>query len=125
MLSQTFGFFLNEKVKAELGFTGQVASQIRDMGIAKEFFSGAVKKEYDFVYCGIINKQRSLTKLFDKFMGREETLLVIGEPEREMLEKYSDNKNMIFTGRVSYKEVPELMGESDLWNKLYSRYVSV
>lgn len=102
--------FLNNEVKAAMNFKDNVPSIIRDMGIAKEFFVQNPNKEYDFVYIGAMEKSRQLDQILHSFKQKDiqKNILMIGRPNDELYAQFKDNKNIIFTGIVNYKEVPKL-----------------
>ncbi|MER2009356.1 MAG: glycosyltransferase, partial [Psychrobacillus sp.] len=104
--------FLNEHVKQQFNFKDQVPSITRDMGIDSSFFQTDCAKEYEFVYIGDMNEQRQLDKLLESFRNSPFTILMIGTPNDRLFNEFKSEKNIIFTGRVSYKEVPLLASKA-------------
>lgn len=100
--------FLNEKVQKNYNFGDETPYIYRDMGVDKSFFDiERTNKEYDFVYIGSVTKKRKIDKLLDAFVKRNNgKICLIGEPDKEIYEKFKNYKNITFTGRVSYDEVP-------------------
>jgi hypothetical protein len=100
--------FLNQYVKDKMSFNDNIPCLFRDMGVHRSFYNVDSKKEYDFVYCGAMDKSRSTQKLLKYFSTKlkNKTLLVIGSISDELYGKYKRIDNIIFTGRLSYNEVP-------------------
>jgi len=100
--------FLNQYVKDKMSFNDNIPFLFRDVGVHHSFYNVDSKKEYDFVYCGAMDKSRSTQKLLKYFSTKlkNKTLLVIGSISDELYGKYKRNDNIIFTGRLSYSEVP-------------------
>lgn len=107
--------FLNENVKREFNFNDGIPYVYRDMGVDDSFFIKNDKKNYDFVYVGEMSIERGITNILEKFAKNLNTqsLLMVGEPEKLLYEKYKNFKNIIFTGRVSYKEVPQIASQAE------------
>ena len=100
--------FLNTFVKEGFGFKDGVQQCIRDMGVDRSFFMTDKSKEYDFVYCGTITKERKVHLLIDK-IARDMTgkkLLVIGSVPDDIYAAYKQYKNIVFTGKLDYMDVP-------------------
>lgn len=104
--------FLNEHVKQQFNFTDQIPSLTRDMGIDSSFFQKNSVKEYEFVYIGDMNDQRQLDKLLASFKGSPFTILMIGTPNDRLFNEFKNEKNIEFTGKVPYKEVPLLASKA-------------
>ncbi|OEF10071.1 hypothetical protein A1Q5_14035 [Aliivibrio logei 5S-186] len=103
--------FLNDNIKKSFS-KNNIPNIIRDMGVTPLFKKyDNIKKEYDFVYCGSLGNNRNIDELFLLFSEgvlKDKTLLIIGEANKDLIEKYSSNK-VIFYGRVDYKCVPEIL----------------
>ena len=104
--------FLNEHIRQQFNFKDQVPSIIRDMGIDSSFFMTDCAKEYDFVYIGDMSEHRQLDKLLASFRNSYYTILMLGTPNDQLFNNFKDEKNIIFTGSVPYKEVPLLASKS-------------
>jgi glycosyltransferase involved in cell wall biosynthesis len=102
--------FLNEDVKAGFFFRDNVRYCFRDMGIHRKFLQARNStKEYDFVYIGSISKERKIDRLLAKFTTRNNgKLCLIGEVGDDIYKAYKNNRDIIFTGKVPYSEVPEI-----------------
>lgn len=104
--------FLNRAVKSHFSFNDGVPERMRDMGIDKHFFDlSDVKKEYDFVYSGsLTDRGRVVTDglHFFKDQLKEYSLLVIGDVPDAIYDYFKDTKNITFTGRVPYRDVPNV-----------------
>lgn len=107
--------FLNKNVKEEFNFNDGVPYVYRDMGVDDCFFIKNDNKNYDFVYVGEMSVERGITKILEKFAKdlNTQSLLMVGEPEKLIYEKYKNFKNIIFTGRVRYKEVPQIASQAE------------
>lgn len=106
--------FLNENVKAGFGFNDSIDYCYRDMGIDESFVNiRNNKKEFDFVYVGAINKERGIDKLLNIFIKKNiGKLCLIGNIDDEIYKKYKANKNIIFTGKIPYYEVPKIASKA-------------
>ena len=107
--------FLNKDVKREFNFNDGVPYVYRDMGVDDCFFIKNDNKNYDFVYVGEMSAERGITNILEKFAKdlNTQSLLMVGEPEKPLYEKYKNFKNIIFTGRVNYKEVPKIASQAE------------
>lgn len=107
--------FLNENVKKGFKFNDSVDSCYRDMGIDERFISqDEVEKEFDFVYVGSIGKEREMDKFLKAFTEKDNgTLCLVGNVEDEIYSEYKEHKNLIFTGKVSYSEVPKIAAKAE------------
>ena len=107
--------FLNENVKREFNFNDNVPYVYRDMGVDDCFFIKNDNKNYDFVYVGEMSFERGITNILEKFAKELNTqsLLMIGEPEKLIYAKYKKFRNIIFTGRVNYTEVPQIASQAE------------
>jgi len=107
--------FLNERVRSDFAFHDDVPSHIRDMGIDEAFFSvPAQKPAYDFIYVGGLNRGPLITRVLDRFTRplADATVLLVGDAPEDMQARYQSHKNIIFQGRVDYKDVPALLGQA-------------
>lgn len=106
--------FLNENVKAGFRFNDKIDYSFRDMGIDKRFLQVTnTKKEYDFVYVGSICKEREVDRLLTNFTERPNgKLCLIGNVEDDIYNKYKNNCDIIFTGKVPYSEVPRIASKA-------------
>lgn len=106
--------FLNENVKDGFSFNDNVEYCFRDMGIDEKFLQVKnSKKEYDFVYVGSISKVRGIDKMLKKFVEKNNgKLCLVGNVEDDIYSKYKSNKDIIFTGKVPYSEVPEIASKA-------------
>lgn len=102
--------FLNRNVKDGFNFNDGIDYCYRNMGIAESFIKFKdSKKEYDFVYTGSICKEREIDKLLKIFTEKSNgNLCLIGNVEDDIYKRYKNNKDIIFTGKVPYYEVPEI-----------------
>ena len=107
--------FLNETVERKLNFRDNINFCLRDMGIDEIFLNTRTpKKEYDFVYIGSITKGREIDKFLNRFTRKNNgKLCLIGEPSSEIYNEYKSNKDIIFTGKVPYEEVPNIASKAE------------
>jgi glycosyltransferase involved in cell wall biosynthesis len=107
--------FLNEFVKKGMGFNDQIDYIYRDMGVDDQFFhyKDSIKK-YDCVYVGSISKARGIPHLLEQFKSKYKhlSLLVIGEVPNDIYSDYSICDNIIFTGNLSYEDVPKIASQA-------------
>ncbi len=107
--------FLNKNVKNEFSFNDKIPYIYRDMGIDECFFIKNEKKNYDFVYVGSMSNDRGIVNILEKFAKGMKTssLLMIGEPEKELYEMYKNFSNIIFTGKLKYQDVPQIASQAE------------
>ncbi|MCK9471606.1 MAG: hypothetical protein M0Q88_07635 [Bacilli bacterium] len=106
--------FLNETVKAGFSFKDNIPFCFRDMGIGEEFnkdFNN--KKEFEFVYVGAVSKKRKLGEFLNNYdsskLGR---ICLVGPVDNDIYQSFKNNKDIIFTGRVDYLEVPSIASKA-------------
>lgn len=107
--------FLNEEIKSKMNFKDQIPYIIRDMGISREFFlnSNVLKKEYDYIYIGSMDKNRRLDKVLDVFReNKSKSILLIGEPTKDLFDAFKDSENIFFEGRVEQSLIPEIASKA-------------
>lgn len=106
--------FLNEEVQRGFKFKDNIEYAYRDMGIDKRFLDfKQTEKEFDFVYVGSVCKEREIDKLLEQFTKKNNgKLCLIGDVETDIFERYKGEKNIVFTGKVSYDKVPELASKA-------------
>ncbi|MBU9712167.1 glycosyltransferase [Evansella tamaricis] len=102
--------FLNARVRNGFPFNDEIDYCYRDMGIDESFLQQKNnRKEYDFIYVGAVSKDREIDKLLNKFVGKNNgKLCLIGNVENEIYNDYKENKNLIFTGKIPYHQVPKI-----------------
>lgn len=110
--------FLNENVKNGFSFNDNIEYCYRDMGIDSSFLKEGngnnKKKEYDFVYVGSITKEREIDKLLFKFNEKHiGKLCLVGNVDDEIYNQYKNNKDIIFTGKVPYSEIPNIASKAE------------
>lgn len=106
--------FLNENVNLSFGFTDSIEYCYRDMGVDEIFLhSISDKKEYDFVYVGPITKEREIDRLLKNFTAKiNGKICLVGNVESDIYGAYKNNKDIIFTGKVPYTEVPNIASKA-------------
>lgn len=100
--------FLNANVKSGFNFKDTIPYCYRDMGIDRIFLQNEMQnKEFDFVYIGSISKCREIDQLLHAFTTKMKgKLLLIGPADDDLYIAYKNNKDITFTGKVRYNEVP-------------------
>ncbi|MBG9979939.1 glycosyltransferase [Facklamia sp. DSM 111018] len=108
--------FLNEYVKKGFGFKDETPSVYRDMGIDPVFIqhsSESIEKEYDFVYVGAMTEERRISQMIDGIISNNSgKLLLIGDPQISVYERYKSNTDITFTGKIPYDEVPQVANKA-------------
>lgn len=101
--------FLNSIVEKKLGFSSNIPSITRDMGIDDALFLPPPKQpEYDLIYCGSIFGRKGLLLEIERLAKMGFKILVVGSVSSEVLEQFSTFNQVIFTGKVSRNELPTL-----------------
>lgn len=110
--------FLNEQVSNIMRFNDCTPSCYLDMGVPKWIFD--IKPEADlkgtFCYIGEMSFERRFDKVIDSFLKNKknsQTFVLVGNPQKELIEKYSGNDSLIFTGKLSQKEALKVVKTSD------------
>ncbi|HEY2648785.1 MAG TPA: glycosyltransferase [Puia sp.] len=106
-----FRLYLNEYVREQINIHDEVPFGFRDMGICEEFFypKPNTEKEYDFIYSGNLSSERNLGDLlkhFDNGALKNQTILMLGNDESGLAQKYGHCKNIYFQSAVPWQEVP-------------------
>lgn len=106
--------FQSKIVKQEMNFKDDVPSFYRDMAVSNKFtIDPSVDKEFDFVYCGAINKERRLDVVLDKFVLNEcKNIVVLGKVPKEFYKKYGPYNNIKLIGEVDYDDIPQYIKKS-------------
>lgn len=102
--------FLNRYIK-NVFYRNKTDYSLRDMGISHSFYPYKVKKEFDFVYCGSMGRNRNIREMFQLFKNgilKDFTLLVIGDVPEEIRANFPDG-NIHYLGRIAYKNVPKVL----------------
>ncbi|MGL4866885.1 MAG: hypothetical protein ACRC4T_27635 [Cetobacterium sp.] len=111
--------FLNQDLKNKFNFKDNVSSTIIDMGVHRNFLEKNKSNneiKYKFVYCGSISYIREVDKILDWFLKQnlfQEKFLLIGEPQKEIFEKYKSYENIVFKGRIDYLKIPLLLDQCE------------
>lgn len=110
----SFRIFLNKNVREGFKFKDSIDYCYRDMGIDESFINlEHTEKKYDFVYVGSICKARGIDVFLKEYIkAKPGKLCLIGNVEDELYEIYKGNKDITFTGKVSYSEVPKIASKA-------------
>lgn len=105
--------FLNEAVRAGFGFTDTVPWRLRDMGVDDAFFAAPRQPEHDFVYAGMLQRPGVLPYLKQLVEDHPRfSFLLIGEAPAGLRQQLGKRGNVHWTGRVSYADMPALLGSA-------------
>lgn len=106
--------FLNKFVAKQFHFKDDVPTFYRDIGIDPQTLTLSQHKnntkEYDFVYLGAISKAREIDQLLKGFItsNTNKSFLLIGDTNNEIYDEFKNEPNIVFTGRVPFKEVAKI-----------------
>lgn len=68
----------------------------------------AAKPEYDFCYFGVMTRERNFDLVLESFLkkyGESSSLLLMGNAEAEIRERFGSHKNIVFTGTLPQQKV--------------------
>ncbi|MCJ8145066.1 hypothetical protein MKI84_19255 [Ancylobacter sp. A5.8] len=72
---------------------------------------------YDFCYVGAMKAERKIEVMVDSFLRhvpQDKTLLMVGQPEPYLVERYRDQPNVRFTGPVPQRQVFDYVLDSNV-----------
>lgn len=103
--------FLNGQVESVLGFSDQVPSVQRDMGVHQRFFDAVATgsaKEFDIVYCGTVAGRQGLLEVLKECLEADLSVLIVGRiDDSDWLDRLGSLKRALtVTGAVPYDDVP-------------------
>jgi len=112
-----YRLFLNKYVEGQFNFKDKIPNGYRDMGIDISFLKpdNNVKKEFDFIYAGSINKERKIEKLFNLFTRenmKDHSLLILSNNYENLKSKLKSYQNIFFAGPVKHEEVKNYIEKS-------------
>ena len=106
-----YRLFLNKYVENALGFTDNIPSGIRDMGIPEDWLQqpSSAPKEYDFIYTGEWKNRRihQLLEIFATGSLQGHSLLVVSKDLAEIRHQYESSSNIHFKGPVLHEQIRE------------------
>lgn len=101
--------FLNQIVRANFKFRDNISFLLRDMGVDKELFQKPTDfPEFDIVYCGSISGRHGLLDEVERLAAFGYKILMIGDVLAPDLQRFSVQKNVVFSGRVARHEIAGL-----------------
>ncbi|HGY5075431.1 TPA: glycosyltransferase family 4 protein [Citrobacter gillenii] len=112
-----YQIFLNEYIKSKMSIDG-IPNELRDMGVSKIFINnrnqyvGAKITNYDFAYVGSMAPERKIEIFLDSMIMKDKKILLIGKPADYLVRRYSQNKNIIFIGKVEQNKIPEILSQA-------------
>ncbi len=106
-----FRLYLNEYVRDQLNIHDEVPFSYRDMGISDVFLHSSDKqeKEYDFIYVGNLSAKRkleTLLRIFERGAMKIKSILLVGNDEDELANKFSHCPNIFFQDAVPWSDMP-------------------
>lgn len=106
--------FLNDYVRARLPFHDTVPYVLRDMGVDECFFHvKPAKAEYMFCYAGSITRSRQIHRLLAHLTSIGGSVLVVGDPDRAIYERFRTTPEVRFTGRLDREDVAACMARCE------------
>lgn len=111
--------FQNSKMREVMGFHDDVPSLLIPMGIPNwliDFRHDSVGVRGTYCYIGEMSTERGFNHVLDAFLASrsiDETLLLIGQPERGLLDRYQNEDGLLFTGRLSQADALAAVARSD------------
>jgi glycosyltransferase involved in cell wall biosynthesis len=110
--------FLNSQVESVMGFNDIVPTCRLDMGVPKWIFDIKPVSEIKgtFCYIGEMSLERGFDKVIDSFLSNkkdQQTFVLVGSPEKEILDKYANERALVFTGRVPQQKALEIVKSSE------------
>jgi glycosyltransferase involved in cell wall biosynthesis len=105
--------FLNEDVRKNLFFSSRVPHSLRGMGFVEGNYeqSSNVKKEYDFVYCGSVDRSGVIEAIL-KIESLGFRIAVVGNSEEVGEVLCNMSKNICCFGKTSLKRSYEIMASA-------------
>jgi glycosyltransferase involved in cell wall biosynthesis len=104
--------FLSEFVRESMGFTDEVPSIVRDMGVPPHFIAPApaeVATAFDLVYVGSVTRSRGVDRMARWAASVGTSLLLVGEPESSLRGDLQKLTGVTVTGRMSQEAIPDLV----------------
>ena len=107
--------FQNSLMEQVMGFNDEVPSTLLPMGVPDWIFDLTPDPELakgTYCYIGEITQERGMDHVIEAFvksMPLEQTLVLVGHPEKSIHEKFKDRKNIIFTGKVPQQEALKIV----------------
>ncbi len=100
--------FLNDWVRARLGFDDGVPSTLREMGVPADFLQAhsALEPEFDLVYLGEMGRLLACTRALQALRQAGLSLLLVGEVPPALQALLQDWPQVQRTGRLPQSEVP-------------------
>lgn len=105
--------FLNPTVRNQFHFRDRVPTILRDIGADASFFDMAKKalplqkREFDLVYSGKMGERKGFGVHIERLAKKGFSLLLVGEPEKEIVHRFRKYPKVKFTGRLSRDELPD------------------
>ncbi|MEX3860195.1 MULTISPECIES: glycosyltransferase [Paraburkholderia] len=114
--------FQNKRQQEIMGFGHGVPSVILPMGVPNWIFEvqggGQSEKKADFCYIGEMSVERGFDRVLEafinKFQKRDTSLLLVGKPDPRIYERFSNAKNIIFTGPLPQRDALKHVAESEV-----------
>lgn len=101
--------FLNTEVRKQMNFSDGIPEYLLDMGVPNWIFNIEPSVEFSgtFCYLGDMSLERGFDKIIDGFLRsrtKNDSFVLIGKPQKELLDKYIGTEGLIFTGFKNQRE---------------------
>jgi glycosyltransferase involved in cell wall biosynthesis len=112
-----YRLFLNTWVKERLGFSDDIPSDYRDMGVPTEFLSkntvtNSTECRFDLIYVGETSRLEEFVRTIESINQAGLTLLIVGYVEEALSQQLSSLPNISFTGRIEQSQVLNYLRQS-------------
>jgi glycosyltransferase involved in cell wall biosynthesis len=134
---KVFTYYLKKRVDSFYGVSEKVNSWLKNFGIESKgiIYNGVnenpeynpnfnietfniIKSKFTIIFAGRLIEEKGinvLCKAYEKFRNHDTQLIVCGDgPLLEQLKKENTNEDIIFTGKISHKDVISLLKMSDV-----------
>lgn len=107
--------FQNDLMEKVMGFNDKTPSLLLPMGVPDWIFNltpDPALAKGTYCYIGEISRERGMDRVIEAFINNmplDQTLVLVGQPEELIYEKYKDHGNIIFTGKVPQQDALKIV----------------
>lgn len=111
--------FQNEDIKNAMGFIDEVDSILLPMGVPSWIFTlkpNNTLPSGTYCYIGEISSERNMDNVINAFTRtrpNNESLILVGKPEKKIYDQYCRISNVIFTGKIAQEEALTIVLNSE------------
>ena len=112
---------IQPSIHSKMKFGDNVKTFLLDVAISDEIldfrFDPITAIEHTFCYIGSMKPERKLEVMIDSFLRnrpKTETLALVGHVERYLEQRYSNHRNILFTGPLSQRDAFHLVQKSSV-----------